>query len=71
MKARQHLEHLERRIAEGDVALIRMATHFDEVNGVCCPGCMFGRQWYALEEKQERRRRWADQLRAKIERDSR
>lgn len=71
MKAREHLANTYRQIVRTDLLLGAMYDDWVRAGAVCCPVCMFGATWTRLEEKQERRRTWARQLREKLERDSR
>lgn len=65
-KASTDLANLERRIVQGEAELERMSTYWLNNGGICCPGCMFGRQWSDLEQKQQRREAWAAVLRKRV-----
>jgi hypothetical protein len=60
------LSRLRERIAEGDFELEDMDHEWARSGGVCCPGCMYGRKYHDLCDKQDRRRKIEKDLIRKI-----
>ncbi len=51
----------------GEERLRELQTQWVAAGGLCCPGCMFPREWLNLVQKQERRMAFINHASAYIE----
>jgi hypothetical protein len=67
---KREIADLENKIRAEAARMQQVEARFWKEGGMCCPGCGV-KGWYDWVEAQERRQKRLEQLKAKLERDSR